>query len=141
MSVCAPYPQKYIWLLIKIWIQVDPEQLHNLLRSPQQFGPTPPVAGHPVDKVVFRLDALLLVLKSCQGKVCREPWKSLHPEGNVWTLKHALAQEFDHFYEVEQIRTRYNHCENGYLIEAEGPMWETHGKLYKRHGLDWDVWT
>jgi hypothetical protein len=89
---------------------------------------------------VSRLDALLLVLKSCKGQVCREPWKTLHPEGSVWCLEDALDSRFDHFYEIEQTRVVYDHCENGYVIEAEGPMWESHGKLYERHGLSWDTW-
>lgn len=92
-------------------------------------------------KVVSRLDALLLVLKSCKGQVCQEPWKQVHPDGDVWMLKDALRAEYDHFYEVEQTKVQFNHCDNGYFIEAEGPMWETHGKLFKRYGLNWDTWT
>lgn len=96
--------------------------------------------GQTVQKVVARLDALLFVLKSCNGTVCRKPWEQLHPTGDVKTLEHALAPEFDDFYENHQIRVRYDFCANGYLVEAEGSMWETHGQQYRRGGLDWHHW-
>lgn len=87
-----------------------------------------------------RLDALLLVLKSCKAEVCREPWAVLHPEGDVWSLAEALSSEYDDFYESGQTKVKYDFCWNGYLPEAEGPMWETHGHPFKRYGLDWEHW-
>ncbi|KAF2114004.1 arylsulfatase [Lophiotrema nucula] len=121
-------------------MNADPGQLHNLL-SPSSLTSTPPsINGHPIDKVVSRLDALLLILKSCAGASCREPWKELHPNGNVWTLADALSVKYDRFYE-EMVKVEYDFCDNGYLIEAEGAMWETHGKMFWREGLRWDVWT
>lgn len=91
--------------------------------------------------MVARLDALLFVLKSCSGIVCREPWAQLHAAGDVKTLEDALAPEYDNFYETEQTRVQYDFCDNGYLAEAEGPMWETHGQQYhKREGLEWHHW-
>jgi hypothetical protein len=88
---------------------------------------------------VARLDALLFVLKSCKGKTCRRPWHELHPDGDVLTLEDALAPAFDKFYEVEQRRVEYNYCDNGYLVDAKGPMWETEGLIF-RGGLRWDEW-
>lgn len=90
-------------------------------------------------KVVARLDSLLFVLKSCKSRTCQRPWESLHPTGDVLTLGDALASQFDYFYEVEQQRVTYDFCSNGYLIEAEGPMWESQGAVY-RDGLEWHQW-
>ncbi|KAI8951312.1 alkaline-phosphatase-like protein [Xylaria longipes] len=117
---------------------VDPGQLHNLLASSNKTL----VAGLPISKVASRLDALLFVLKSCQGPTCREPWKQLHPAGEVNTLADALDARFDNFYEAEQTRVRYDFCADGYIIDAEGPMWETHGLAapYMRDGASWDEW-
>ncbi|EKD11969.1 arylsulfatase [Drepanopeziza brunnea f. sp. 'multigermtubi' MB_m1] len=95
--------------------------------------------GLPISKVVARLDSLLFVLKSCRGITCQQPWQTLHPHGDVLTLEDALSSRFDRFYEVEQQRVEYNFCSNGYLIEAEGPMWETQGSMF-RHGLGWYEW-
>lgn len=117
---------------------LDPGQLNNLL-SPQSPASTR-VAGLPISKVVARLDALLFVLKSCEGSVCREPWKALHPEGDVASLADALAARFDSFYESQQI-VQYNFCANGYLVDAEGPMWPASSQVtLTRHGLSWDLW-
>jgi hypothetical protein len=120
-------------------MSTDPGQLHNLLRNPLATKRSL-VNGIPIEKVVARLDALLFVLKSCKGGVCREPWKSLHPAGDVWTLADALVKKYDDFYET-MTRVEYDFCSNGYLVEAEGKMWEISGKMFYRGGLKWDAWT
>lgn len=117
-------------------MDVDPGQLNNLLLSDTVM---PMLAGHPAEKVIARLDSLLFVQKSCKGKTCREPWKALHPFGEVLTLQDALSSHFDHFYEVEQRRVEYNFCSNGYLVDAEGPMFETEGAVYGG-GNVWPDW-
>ncbi|KAJ6036000.1 hypothetical protein N7540_000279 [Penicillium herquei] len=119
-------------------MSVDPGQMHNLFPV---ISSTISIAGHSLSKVVSRLDSLLLVLKSCSGKVCREPWKSLHPAGDVETLQDALVEEYDEFYELQQTtRVEFDYCWNGYVPEAEGPMWETHGVAFVRDGLPWYDW-
>lgn len=45
-----------------------------------------------------RLDALLLVLKTCVGDVCRNPWKTVFPDGSVSSLKAALEKRFDGYF-------------------------------------------
>ncbi|KAI1438530.1 alkaline-phosphatase-like protein [Xylaria sp. CBS 124048] len=122
---------------------VDPDQMHNLLTTDSAFANQTLVAGLPIAKVAARLDALLFVLKSCQGLSCRQPWKQLHPAGDVDTLAEALSGRFDDFYETEQTRVKYNFCANGYLVDAEGPMWKTQGRAaepYLRDGLRWEEW-
>ncbi|KAK4124278.1 Arylsulphatase [Parathielavia appendiculata] len=118
-------------------LKTDPYQLNNLLRS----SATPPTAflGVPFEKVIARLDALLFVLKSCKGKTCVRPWHALHPAGNVQNLHDALNSRFDVFYEQQQKKVRYDRCELGYLLDAEGPQFETEGRVY-RQGVSWSEW-
>lgn len=122
--------------------QIDPGQLNNLLSASHSFSPrtTPHIAGVALPKVVARLDALLFILKSCSGIICRDPWSHLHPDGDVSTLADALHSRFDTFYEEEQTAVKYNFCANGYMIDAEGPMWQEYGRSFKRGGLSWDEW-
>ncbi len=77
--------------------------------------------GHPLSKVVPRLDALLLVLKSCKGSACTNPWRQLHPQGNVNTLPEALNSRYDDFYD-SQPKAMFTACKKGYLIEYKGPQ-------------------
>ncbi|KAL4878815.1 alkaline-phosphatase-like protein [Aspergillus karnatakaensis] len=110
----------------------DPEQLHNLLSSPlPEPEPQSTISilssTYPLSKILSRLDALLFVTKSCKGKTCREPWRALHPGGEVDTLSDALDPRFDEFYE-EQTKVEYSFCSNGYLVEAEGAMWAGEGE-------------
>jgi hypothetical protein len=79
------------------------------------------LAGRPFKHVIDRLDSLLMVMKSCKGKECHLPWQTLHPNSKIKTLKHALDQDYDTFYE-KQPKVSYTSCELGYLIDAEGPQ-------------------
>lgn len=79
------------------------------------------LAGRPFKHVVSRLDSLLMVLKSCYAKECHEPWQTIHPKSKIKTLKHALDQDFDAFYEA-QPKVSFSSCELGYLKDAEGPQ-------------------
>lgn len=75
-----------------------------------------------VPKVLHRLDALLMVLKTCRGRECTHPWEMLHPKGDVHDLKDAADPIYDHFYEHEQQRVKFDKCEKGYILESEGPL-------------------
>jgi hypothetical protein len=97
------------------------------------------ILGLPVDKVITRLDALLFVLKSCKGSTCSQPWRSLHPQGNVKNLQDALSSRYDEFYEL-QVRVEFNYCDEGYIIAAEGPQFEKDGAVYWE-GSSWSDWT
>jgi N-acetylglucosamine-6-sulfatase len=67
------------------------------------------------------LDALVVVLKSCKGETCIQPWKVLHPEGDVKSLVDSLKPGFDVFYH-EQPKVSFSKCELGYIKESEGPL-------------------
>ncbi|PVI05897.1 putative arylsulfatase [Periconia macrospinosa] len=96
-------------------MKVDPGQMDNLWDTENDDCDFPPERLQP------RLDALLMVLKSCKGDVCVHPWKSIHPLGNVNTLKDAMSPEFDAFY-ASQPEVSFSECAMGYFPSAEGPQ-------------------
>jgi len=71
--------------------------------------------------LLSRLDSLVLVLKTCKSRTCTHPWEVLHPSGNVKNLHDALNSRYDHFYEIQQERVRFEKCEKGYILDSEGP--------------------
>jgi hypothetical protein len=79
------------------------------------------IAGRPFKQIVARLDALMMVLKSCKRRSCTHPWETLHPNGNVATLTSSLNARFDTFYH-KQPKVYFTRCELGYIKDAEGPM-------------------
>ncbi|KAB8230837.1 uncharacterized protein BDW43DRAFT_284100, partial [Aspergillus alliaceus] len=78
------------------------------------------IMGYHVSKAISRLDALLLVLKTCQGASCIKPWDILHPSGSVETLRDAMAEEYDQFYH-EHNKVSYDRCEYYDVLDEEGP--------------------
>ncbi|KAK3320357.1 alkaline-phosphatase-like protein [Cercophora scortea] len=118
-------------------LTTDPYQQRNLLHVDEVAPAT--LLGVSFEKVVSRLDSLLFVLKSCKAQTCRRPWAALHPAGNVQNLHDALSPRFDEFYRREQKRVSYSRCEFGYILDAEGPQFETDGLVY-RSNADWSHW-
>ncbi|CAK7213426.1 hypothetical protein SBRCBS47491_001792 [Sporothrix bragantina] len=129
----------------------DPDQIENYYgEDAEKLKSGYEIAGRPFEQVVNRLDALLMVLKTCKGQDCREPWSALHPSGGIETLEGALDAQFDKFY-AEQPRATFTSCELGYIADAEGPTdhntWEksTPGDELKKRSFDysgpWSFWT
>ncbi|KAF7550645.1 hypothetical protein G7Z17_g5585 [Cylindrodendrum hubeiense] len=79
------------------------------------------IAGRSFDNIVPRLDALMMVLKSCKGQECVRPWGTLHPAGDVVSLIDSLDSRYDVFYQV-QPKVSFSKCELGYIRESEGPQ-------------------
>lgn len=103
---------------------VDGYQMNNLLADIQDIGEASQdrnVCGWPLRQIVTRLDALMMVLKSCEGDECTHPWLQLHPQGKVKTLQHALDSRYDSFY-AAQPKVAFSACKLGYLVEYEGPQ-------------------
>lgn len=75
-----------------------------------------------LNRLIPRLDALLMVTKSCKGATCIAPWSVLHPDGDVRSLADALHEKFDDFYAFVGERVGYDRCELGYIRESEGPQ-------------------
>ena len=69
-------------------------------------------------EVMLRLDALIMVLKTCKGDLCTAPWQALHPNGKVHTLLEALKPEYDAFYRQQPSMLFYD-CPRAYWAEAE----------------------
>ncbi|KAF2794585.1 alkaline phosphatase-like protein [Melanomma pulvis-pyrius CBS 109.77] len=91
------------------------------------------LAGFPIPKLLKRIDAALLVLKSCQGNSipCNKPWAQLHPNANVNNLRDAMNNRWDENYDnwYSKYKVRFTKCyKNGKIdIGAEGPQWTTNG--------------
>ncbi|KAF1953000.1 Arylsulphatase [Byssothecium circinans] len=112
----------------------DPGQLNNLARTPANQTQNQ-ILNHPIPKVQTRLDALLLVLKSCKASTCTDPWSVLHPQGDVTGLEQALDARYDAFYEA-QPKVAYSKCELGQILGSEGPLV---GNVYEEGGM-WPNW-
>jgi hypothetical protein len=100
--------------------QDDPLQTTNLafnISAHQSYT----IANRHLGQIIPRLDALMMVLKSCNGDACREPWRQLHPKGYVNSLADALDAGFDEFY-ANQPKVSFSECNLGYHIYAEGPQ-------------------
>ena len=104
--------------------------MRNLFRYHQSK-----LLGRDVKQVISRLDALLLVLKSCKGSQCTMPWQVLHPDKKVTSISEALNPKYDAFY-AAQPYISFSACELGYIQESEGPQ---EGYAYRRNG-DWSNW-
>jgi arylsulfatase A-like enzyme len=117
-------------------LTTDPGQMVNLLH-PDEKSPDR-LLGLPLDKVVQRLDSLLFVLKSCRAETCIRPWRALHPMGNVESLKDALSPRFDVFYKTEIEKIRFDRCEMGYILDAEGAQFGQDIKWDVEH--NWHEW-
>ncbi|KAI0376672.1 Arylsulphatase [Hypomontagnella monticulosa] len=116
----------------------DPGQMINLLH-PDEKAPER-IAGAPLDKVVARLDSLLFILKTCKAATCTNPWKALHPAGNVESLRDALSPRFDSFYEEKSRMIVFDRCEMGFLLDAEGPQFKDES-LLSSFDSRWQEWS
>lgn len=76
------------------------------------------IAGRSLEQILVRLDALVMVLKTCKDDVCVHPWRSLHADGSVDTLEQALAMEYDDYYR-DLPKMEFYSCPLGYLAEEE----------------------
>lgn len=123
-------------------MRTDPYQMNNLYGSEKGAGVQ--VSDHELEKLVPRVDALLLTLKACKGKICTRPWETLHPAGDVKSLKDAMHSKFDRFYLEEQQRVRFDGCAEGYLPwleQPEQPLGFTDRTGRIRRAARWEDWT
>lgn len=91
----------------------DPHQLHNL------YGRKHTLHGWHIAALSARLDTLLLLLKDCSGQMCRRPWQAIFPQGQVRTLRDAMDDKYDDFFQSQQ-KVAFQRCTLGYLPEFEG---------------------
>ncbi|ORX50234.1 Arylsulphatase [Hesseltinella vesiculosa] len=92
----------------------DPYELFNVYNSFKETN------------LVNRLNALLVVLKTCRSSSCRDPWAALHPgDISVQSLSDALDARFDGYY--EQFRdVAFKECLTYYDEANELPSFGQH---------------
>lgn len=76
------------------------------------------IGKRPAHAILQRLDALIMAMKDCKGKSCSRPWATLHPKGDVNSLKEALNPRFDGFYDG-QPKMYFDSCEVAFIKEKE----------------------
>ncbi|KPM35927.1 Arylsulfatase [Neonectria ditissima] len=98
-------------------LKFDPYQTKSLAaasNSPSAYR----LAKRPLHHLLSRLNALIMVLKTCKDRVCTHPWNTLHPNGDVQTLKQALDEKYDKFY-ANQPQMWFAECSLGYFADME----------------------
>ncbi|KAI5243090.1 arylsulfatase [Aureobasidium subglaciale] len=99
-------------------VRRDPGQMHNFFADPK-LAKDYTLAGRSWQQLIYRLDALLVVLKTCKGNTCVKPWESHHEDGSVAILTEALNPKFDNYY-LKYPKVGFSSCELGYIKSAEG---------------------
>lgn len=94
-------------------LRLDPAQMHNYFAEPA-LAESYQLFGRPFSALVYRLDALLVVLKECKGRSCTHPWEAHATD----SLKEALHPRLDAYY-LSQPKVAFSSCELGYIKEAE----------------------
>ncbi|OWY53885.1 putative arylsulfatase [Alternaria alternata] len=114
----------------------DPSQMNNLWNTNGTSNDL------DIQRLWPRLDALLMVTKSCKGEACTKPWPLIHPRGDVQSLREAMNPDFDEFY-ADQHKIKYDACALGYFPSLEGPQHvlpyvdDTYSYMQGSHWSDW----
>jgi hypothetical protein len=128
-----------------VWC-TNEHQLYDMKRDPYQldnlYGTKGRTSGYDIPSLSARLDGLLLTLKSCKGKVCREPWSTLFPRGDVHSLDDAMHKKYDDFYFKSQKKVTFSECALGYITQYEGALAPVSysGWHHSRSGENWENW-
>lgn len=95
-------------------ITADPYELTNLARSDN--------ISETHQRVINRLNALLMVTKSCEQDRCRDPWAQLVPDNTTTlvSLVHAMDEAYDTFFEEFQ-QVTFSTCMQFQWTPAEEP--------------------
>jgi hypothetical protein len=86
----------------------DAAQMKNRLANPPK-GTAGTYYGRAEGKLFTRLNALLMVAKSCAQNSCRNPWATLFPGGQVTNLSQAMATTYDTFF-ANQPKVSFSSC-------------------------------
>lgn len=111
-------------------VQNDPYEVRILYTGQSKNTTDPHLFDRDLSALIPRLDALLMVPKSCKANTCIKPWDVLHPDGSEQSLTDAMDEMYDRFY-GEQPKVSYSKCEEGYIIGYEGPQ----------EVVSWEAWT
>ena len=112
--------------LFSVWCTGETE-LYNTAQDPYELNN---LAYHPTnetEKLLDRLNALLLVAISCEGGTCRQPWRYLQPGGldaplEIMSLQKAMDPKFDDFF-ASFPRFAFKECLQVQSVENEQPFW------------------
>ncbi|KAF9262348.1 alkaline phosphatase-like protein [Marasmius fiardii PR-910] len=100
--------------------KTDPYQLRNLAQNDDNSSFS--FSSPSITRIASRLDGLLIVLKTCTGEVCRDPWRAFNVP-DVSSLSGALDARFDAYFDSLP-RFGYKDCRFGYFGEVnEFPVW------------------
>ncbi|KAH7141773.1 arylsulfatase [Dactylonectria macrodidyma] len=93
--------EKSSWMYSR-WCTNDTE-LYNTLDDPYELNNLANSTDPHIQRVKSRLNALLLVTKSCAESTCRQPWKVIQPPNlrhgkEIQTLDDALDAKYDKYY-------------------------------------------
>jgi N-acetylglucosamine-6-sulfatase len=108
-------------------VTADPYELTNLVRhaggSPSSSSSVSSSSqAEAARQVANRLNALLMVTKSCEGDRCRDPWGQLDPgDGTALvSLAQAMDARYDGFFGGFE-KVQFDTCKNVQLTDNEAP--------------------
>ena len=91
-------------------MNTDPSQMKNRLATPPK-GTAARYYSRSEAMLFNRLDALLMVAKSCTQASCRNPWAPLFPNGQVTNLAGAMKAQYDSFF-AKQPKVSFSSCKS-----------------------------
>jgi hypothetical protein len=103
-------------------MKTDSQQMDNRLASNSDSNAAAKeYYGRPENELINRLDAMLMVTKSCKQDSCRDPWATLFPSGQVSNIQDAMNATYDTFFE-NQPKISFSSCIQGHVVDEEGPQ-------------------
>lgn len=76
----------------------DVVQMNNLIGPNAKESNAAQYYDRPLSELISRMDAVLMVTKTCKSDSCRNPWGVIFPNGDVTNLKSAMSSNYDAFF-------------------------------------------
>lgn len=97
----------------------DPDELHNLAYA----------SDERIQRVRARLNAILMVTKSCEQDICRQPWSLFAPPGGaeIASFKQAMKPEFDKYF-ASFPEVSFKECMEYQDVDNEAPFFPPIGE-------------
>lgn len=100
-------------------------ELYNTAEDPYELNNLAVNASTETERLLNRLNAILMVTKSCEGNTCRQPWDWLQPNnqtGEILSLGQAMASQYDSFF-ASFPQVSFKTCMQYQDIENEEPYY------------------
>ncbi|GME22789.1 uncharacterized protein E0L32_010836 [Neofusicoccum parvum] len=113
--------EKSAWLFSR-WCTHETE-LYDTINDPYELTNLARNSSH--EKLVNRLNALLLVTKSCGASTCRNPWSALQPSNGsaIRNLDDAMDPAYDGFFASDRFPdVDFGHCMEYQYVSNEMPF-------------------